>query len=86
MNKVIIRHVQVVYLLEQFGIAIEEDISTPLDKVILVDASELRDLDKFIRPESVVEIIDRRKFNDAPTFKHAKIQKVQYQEKVQLLA
>ena len=53
---------------------IKEDTSANLERVVLVDASELRDLDKFIKPETVIEIIDHRKVNDAAFFKNAKIQ------------
>lgn len=68
------RHVEALYLLEKFDIQVNEDIATNLDKIILVDASELRDLDQFIKPESVVEVIDHRKINDAASFKNAKVQ------------
>lgn len=67
-------HIEATYLLQKFGFSIEEDKTAPLDKVVLVDASELRDLDQFIRPENVVEVIDHRKFNDSASFKNAKIQ------------
>lgn len=67
-------HVEARYLTEKFGFHFDEDDGAPLDKVVLVDASELRDLDKFIQPENIVEIIDHRKFNDADAFKNAKIQ------------
>lgn len=67
-------HVEAAYLLQKFGFKIEEDKTAPLDRVVLVDASELRDLDQFIRPENVIEIIDHRKFNDSASFKNAKVQ------------
>lgn len=67
-------HVEATYLLQKFGFKVEQDRTLPLDKVVLVDASELRDLDKFIRPESVIEIIDHRKYNDSSSFGKAKIQ------------
>ncbi len=67
-------HVEAKYLVEKFGLNITEDKSADLARVALVDASELRDLDKFIKPENVVEIIDHRKVNDASLFKNAKIQ------------
>lgn len=69
-----IPHIEARHLLEKFGFRFEEDSSTPLDKVILVDASELKNLDEFIKPEHVVEVIDHRKFNDADSFINAKIQ------------
>jgi inorganic pyrophosphatase/exopolyphosphatase len=67
-------HVEAKYLVEKFGLNIIEDKSVSLARVALVDASELRDLDKFIKPENVIEIIDHRKVNDAALFKNAKIQ------------
>lgn len=67
-------HIEARYLLEKFSFSFEEDNNTTLEKVVLVDASELRDLDAFIRPEDVVEIIDHRRFNDAALFKNAKLQ------------
>lgn len=67
-------HIEARYLVDRFGLKIETDDAAPLDKVALVDASELRDLDQFIHPEAVVEVIDHRKFNDAKSFKNAKIQ------------
>ena len=67
-------HIEATYLLEKFGFKIEEDKNASLEKVVLVDASELRDLDKFIKIENVVEVIDHRKVNDASSFVNAKIQ------------
>jgi manganese-dependent inorganic pyrophosphatase len=67
-------HIEARYLLERFRFSFEEDNNAPLERVVLVDASELRDLDAFVRPEDVVEIIDHRRFNDADLFKNAKIQ------------
>lgn len=67
-------HIEARYLTEKFGFHFKEDNNAPLEKVVLVDASELRGLDKFIKPENIVEIIDHRKFNDADAFKNAKIQ------------
>ncbi len=67
-------HIEVQHLVEKFGFHFEEDNNASLEKVVLTDASELRDLDKFIKPENIVEIIDHRKFNDADAFKNAKIQ------------
>lgn len=67
-------HVEVTYLVKKFGLKTEEDKTADLGKVILVDASELRDLDKFIQLENVIEIIDHRKVNDAELFTNAKIQ------------
>ncbi|MBU1754835.1 DHH family phosphoesterase [Patescibacteria group bacterium] len=67
-------HIEARYLVEKFGFEFEEDKNASLEKVILVDASELRDLNNFIKPEQIIEIIDHRKFNDAEAFKNAKIQ------------
>ncbi len=67
-------HIEAQYLLKKFGFSFEEDKGVPLDKVVLVDASELRDLDEFVRPENIIEIIDHRRFNDADSFRNAKIQ------------
>jgi manganese-dependent inorganic pyrophosphatase len=67
-------HVEAKYLVKKFDLKIEETTSVSLDKVALVDASELRNLDKFIKPENVIEIIDHRKVNDAALFKNARLQ------------
>ncbi|MFA5889035.1 MAG: DHHA2 domain-containing protein [Candidatus Paceibacterota bacterium] len=67
-------HIEATYLVKKFGLKIEEDKTADLEKIILVDASELRDLDKFVRPENVIEVIDHRKVNDAELFTNAKIQ------------
>lgn len=67
-------HIEATHLLQKFGFVIKEDKNASLEKVILVDASELRDLDQFIKPESIVEVVDHRKVNDSALFKNAKIQ------------
>ena len=67
-------HIEARYLVQKFGFAIEEDSSAKLDKVVLVDASELRNLDEFVSPENIIEVVDHRKVNDATLFKNAKIQ------------
>lgn len=67
-------HIEARYLIEKFGFEFVEDKNASLEKVILVDASELRNLNDFIKPEQIIEIIDHRKFNDAEAFKNAKIQ------------
>lgn len=69
-----IPHIEARHLLEKYNFHFEEDHDTSLDSVVLVDASELRDLDTVIKPENIVEIIDHRRFNDAELFKNAKIQ------------
>jgi manganese-dependent inorganic pyrophosphatase len=66
--------VEVEYLLERFGLKIQEDAAVPLDHVVLVDTSEILAIDKSIKPENVIEIIDHRKINDAALFKNAKVQ------------
>lgn len=67
-------HIEATYLVGKFGFKIEDDQTASLEKVVLVDASELRDLDKFVKPENVIEIIDHRRVNDAELFTNAKIQ------------
>jgi inorganic pyrophosphatase/exopolyphosphatase len=63
------------YLMQKFGFKYPEDVDVAdFNKFILVDSSELRDLDKAITPENVIEVIDHRKVNDAAHFKNAKIQ------------
>lgn len=67
-------HIEATYLVKKFGFSIEEDSKAPLEQIVLVDASELRDLDRFVQPSNIVEVIDHRKVNDAALFKNAKIQ------------
>jgi len=63
------------YLMEKFNFKYPPEVKTgDFEKFILVDSSELRDLDEIIKPEKVVEIIDHRQVNDAASFKNAKIQ------------
>lgn len=70
-------HDEVKYLLNRFGIVFPQNISGKLNqtsKIILVDTSDLRGLDKSINPENVIEIVDHRKINDQHLFSNAKIQ------------
>lgn len=49
-------------------------VSAQEDKLILVDASDLRGISNLIDPKQVVEIIDHRKINQADKFPNAKTQ------------
>lgn len=51
-----------------------ENILSQEDKLILVDASDLRGISNLIDPKQVIEIIDHRKINQADKFPNAKIQ------------
>lgn len=63
------------YLMKQFGFDYPKQADiTVSSRIVLVDSSELRDLDKIVKPENVVEVIDHRKVNDAALFVNAKIQ------------
>ena len=70
-------HDEVKYLLNRFSIVFPQNASggpNQASKIILVDTSDLRGLDKSIIPENVVEVIDHRKINDQHLFPNAKIQ------------
>lgn len=68
-------HVEAQYLMDKFDFAYPPNVElSELSKIALVDASELRDLDRFIKPENVIEVIDHRKVNDSAKFENAKIQ------------
>ena len=51
-----------------------ENILNQEDKLILVDASDLRGISNLIDPKQVIELIDHRKVNQADKFPNAKIQ------------
>ena len=51
-----------------------EDIFKREDKLILVDASDLRCISNLIDPKQVIEVIDHREVNQADKFPNAKIQ------------
>ena len=51
-----------------------EETLSKMDKVILVDASDLRGISDKINPEQVIEIFDHRKIHEADKFPHAKAQ------------
>jgi len=68
-------NVEARHLMQKFGFQYPDDVNPAgFDKIILVDASELRDLDGIIKPDNVIEIIDHRKVNDSALFKNAKLQ------------
>ncbi|MDD4983476.1 MAG: methyltransferase domain-containing protein [Candidatus ainarchaeum sp.] len=51
-----------------------ENIVNKIDKIILVDASDLQGISKKIDPNKVIEIIDHRKAHEADSFPNAKKQ------------
>jgi len=51
-----------------------EEIVDDVNKIIIVDASDMRGLSDKINPEKVIEIIDHRKVHEAHTFPKAKAQ------------
>ncbi len=66
-------HIEATHLVEKYGLKVEQDDQAPLEKVVLVDASEIKNLNPLIDFKNVVEVIDHRKMNDAPMFVNAKI-------------
>lgn len=64
------------YMFERFGFAYPNTIpnADDFDEVILVDVSDLNELEGKIAPEKVIEIIDHRKINEADKFPKAKTQ------------
>lgn len=68
-------NVEARFLMQKFNLPYPPEVQAEgFTKVILVDASELRDLDHIIKPENVIEVIDHRKVNDAALFTNAKVQ------------
>lgn len=69
-------HDEAKYILNRFNFLHPRLISNAadFDKVILVDASDLKGLEGNIAPEKVIEIIDHRKINEANEFLNAEIQ------------
>jgi len=67
---------EVQYLLARYNLTFSHQTQDPsqFTSVILVDASEIIGIDPRIRPESVIEVIDHRKINEANLFPNAKIQ------------
>lgn len=69
-------HEEALYVLNRFGFDFPKNdfrVIKDSTKVVLLDASEVRSLDKSIKPERIIEIIDHRKENDATLFPNAKI-------------
>ena len=69
--------VEAKYLLKKYQIKLPKNKFVkfkPKPEIILVDSSDLRGLDKRIKPDRVVEVIDHRKINEAYLFTKAKIQ------------
>lgn len=69
-------HEEVEHVLEEYGINFEIKTYNPEDfkKIILVDASDIEAIDKRIKPEKVIEIIDHRRVNMADKFPRADVQ------------
>ncbi len=67
-------HIEATHLVEKFGFKIEQDDQATLEKVVLVDASEIKNFNTLIDFKNVVEVIDHRKMNDAPMFINANVQ------------
>lgn len=69
-------HVEVEYVVKRFKIESLKSIANDkkFERVILVDASDIKGLEGKVTPEKVIEIIDHRKVNDAALFKQAKVQ------------
>lgn len=65
---------EVKYMLGRFGLSEPDAIPNAdgFDEVILIDASDLNDLEGKIAAEKVVEIIDHRTVNEADAFPNAK--------------
>ena len=70
-------HREAQFVLKTFGIKTPvqaENIFNQEDKLILVDASDLRGISNFINPKQVIEVIDHREVNQTGEFPNAKIQ------------
>ena len=69
-------HEEAEHVLKEYGIGFEIKTYNPEDfeKIVLVDASDLEAIDKRIKPENVIEIIDHRRVNMADRFPNAKVQ------------
>ena len=69
-------HEEAQYVMKLFDFAYPETATdgSGFDRVVLVDSSELSGLHPTLKPESVIEIIDHRKVNDAHAFPNAKVQ------------
>lgn len=70
-------HREAGFVLREFRVPALEDgdkLIGSADKVILVDASDLRGISGKIDPKKVVEIVDHRKVNEAEMFPNAKVQ------------
>jgi len=71
-----IPHREVQFVFKTFKIdkpAQAENILNQKDKLILVDASDLRGISNLIDPKQVIEVIDHRKVNQADKFPNANI-------------
>ena len=65
------------YVLEKYNISPYEDgdkLISEAEKIIIVDASDLRGISKKINPLKVIEVIDHRKIHEADKFENAKKQ------------
>ena len=69
-------HVEARYLLDRFDITPPERLTdaNEFESIILVDTSDLKDLEGKISSERVIEIIDHRKVDGAGHFLNAKVQ------------
>ncbi len=69
-------HDEAKYIFDRFGFPYPKSIpnADEYDRVIIVDASDLKGLESKIAPEKVVELIDHRKVHEADKFPNAKAQ------------
>lgn len=69
-------HGEAEHILKEYGINFEIKTYNPEDfqNIVLVDASDTEAIDKRIKPEQVVEIIDHRRVNMADKFPRAEVQ------------
>lgn len=70
-------HIEAQFVLDKFNIPLLENTEKVIDtieKIILVDTSDIKSLSDKIQSHKVIEIIDHRKVNEANKFPNAKIQ------------
>lgn len=69
-------HEEADHVMKEYGLSlnIREENPEEYEKIVLVDASDTDGIDKRIKPEQVIEIIDHRKVNMAEKFPRVKAQ------------
>jgi inorganic pyrophosphatase/exopolyphosphatase len=69
-------HEEAAYLFNRFSFERPQRVanSHDVDRVVLVDTSDLKNLEGTIEPEKVIEIIDHRAVHEAGSFPNAKVQ------------